>query len=376
MPCTPQLLVLLFGLLTSNVQTAFFDSGICPLSLPCHCIGDQEIYCAFKRLATMPEFLNFAFTWRVLNLSENFLKQIKRTNMNGVRTNVINFAHNIIDSIEKGAFSGTMDVETINLSHNYLTDIPAGIFELLPQLKTLHFKYNQLKTVNNKAFTNVPGLLELDLAGNDLVVVPSEALRPLKHLKRLILRNNKLKSLDSMAFFGLSLEYVDIGANIAPFKVYKDAFCGLEPKIVNVEPNVVEWKGLQTLRLDHNGIKTLDPCIAKMVWTIHTVDLSGNPLHCDCKIFMFRKIGPGTRFPGSQCASPILYAGRYVENVKANCSWIDNYISSCDQSCEEQVPQSLSSDGGASSSSSSPSFYLIFLASTFLHYNLFSNHGC
>ncbi len=79
-----------------------------------------------------------------------------------------------------------------------------------------------------------------------------------------------------------------------------------------------------TLRLDHNGITSLSPCLpASVHWSPAEVDLTGNPLHCDCALLQavtkwrslhYRGVkSPNVAFTGAQCASPANRAGIYLD---------------------------------------------------------------
>jgi hypothetical protein len=82
-----------------------------------------------------------------------------------------------------------------------------------------------------------------------------------------------------------------------------------------------------TLRLDHNGMTSLSPCLpASLQWSAAEVDLTGNPLHCDCVLLQavsgWRHLhqrdvkAPRVVFTGAQCASPSnraeIYLNRYL----------------------------------------------------------------
>ena len=163
--------------------------------------------------------------------------------------------------------------------------------------------------------------------GNLLTSVPSEALRHLRRLRQLNLRHNRLRLVHPFAFYGLRLRQLDLGNNVAPLSIHRDAFCGLEPSLTSTNrqlnrpppdettADVGETddlsSGLSELRLDHNGLTTLSACMTTAVWTLKTVDIGGNPLHCDCRLLQLA--GSRTSFPGAQCAQPITRAGLFLD---------------------------------------------------------------
>jgi hypothetical protein len=87
--------------------------------------------------------------------------------------------------------------------------------------------------------------------------------------------------------------------------------------------------GLAVLKLDHNGLTTVSPCFMKSIRsTLRQVDLTGNPLICDCRLLDFVasssplssdvRVAGGAQsmsitFAGAQCARPTHLAGLYLE---------------------------------------------------------------
>lgn len=164
--------------------------------------------------------------------------------------------------------------------------------------------------------------------------MPSEALRHLRHLRQLNLRHNRLRVVHPFAFYGLRLRQLDLGENVAPLSIHREAFCGLEPHstVRDRRPNrpppgestadysQADWtSGLSELRLDHNGLTTLSACLTTVTWSLKTVQVAGNPLHCDCRLLQLA--ASRTSFPGAQCAQPLTRAGLFLDRcVLASCS--------------------------------------------------------
>ena len=213
------------------------------------------------------------------------------------------------------------NIGNIDLSHNYLPTLPNGVLSPLTELSILRLRYNQFKTISCGTFSGATRLEELYLTGNEIAVIPSDALSQLTGLHKLILRSNRLNNVGDYAFNGLPLLYLDIGENAGPVQIPPEALCGMEPQMLTVEPGVIDWSGLQTLLLDHNGLSTLHPCIGKLVWTLSRIDLSGNPLHCDCQVFLFRDDGRVNEYSEAKCATPGKLAGNYLDEIPAE--WYD-----------------------------------------------------
>ena len=134
------------------------------------------------------------------------------------------------------------------------------------------------------------------LQGNLFTSVPSAALRHLRRLRQLNLRHNRLRLVHPFAFYGLRLSQLDLGNNVAPLSINRDAFCGLEPNSAESGRRLNrpaaettaeaggtdDWaSGLSELRLDHNGLTTLSECLTTVLWTLKTVHIAGNALNDD-----------------------------------------------------------------------------------------------
>lgn len=330
--------------------------NICPTSLPCHCIS-EVVYCAFQELHRLPDFGHFEHAWKDLNLSENFLSSLPESGFEKVKVLNLLLQRNKISYIHPKAFRGIRNLTMLDLSHNHIKDLPARVFEPIRELQSLALRYNQMEVVDNQTFVGATHLTELDLEGNDLTRVPVTALSLLTRLRRLILRNNRLLFVEAFAFNNLPLEYLDLGSNSYDLDIQDGAFCGLDPKIKATEPGAKEWTGLNAVRLDHNGLSTVSLCLTKMLWTLTLVDLSGNPLYCNCQLLTLRDLGPKTEFPQAQCAKPKRYAGQYlseIDSVKLRCSNEtaasnvgDNY---CRNMCKSsRPPPSMTQVSGAAS---------------------------
>jgi Leucine-rich repeat (LRR) protein len=299
-------------------MTATFSDdqdGICPTVVPCFCREDHSVSCSYQRLKELPDFLEFTNVWKELDLSENLILVLHRYEFVRVKVRSLILDSNMIRHIENGSFIGLSMLERLDLSHNELKYIPALIFEPLFKLRTLRIQYNDFNTLGELSMVGISQLYELDLTGNSFHTIPRASLCKISNLKKLILRHNHIQKLAPYAFVDLSLDYLDLGANKAPMVIDRDAFCGLDPQVVSSEPGVIDWTGLDTLRLDHNGLITLPPCLIQRMWTLSSLDISGNPIHCDCSLLLPKENGVKTDYPGAQCASPVEYAGRYTNDI-------------------------------------------------------------
>jgi len=235
-------------------------------------------------------------------------------------------------SVDDNAFRGVgPEMEAVDMSHNHLVTIKlATVFRYLTRLRVLRMRYNSLIDIGSPTTSDniLPAVLELDLTGNEFDHVPSKELASLPALRRLILRDNRIRYIGASAFASSAfLELVDIGANRfssggdgGPLTINSQAFCGLEPRALSRSPGVTDWTGLQQVRLDHNGLSQPDLCSLMGVWTIVDIELSGNPLRCDCRLLgTLRRLmdtAVGLRVDhATQCASPDRLAGQNISEA-------------------------------------------------------------
>ena len=295
-------------------------------------------------------FLGVHRSLEELDLSENFLLVLHDNGFNGVKVKSLRLERNMIRLIEKGSFNGLSMLESLDLSHNSLSSIPSRIFKDMPMLHIQCFKYNALRAIGEESLAGLSGLHELDFTGNLFHSVPTSSLCKAPKLKKLLLRHNKIQKLKPYTFNGLSLDYLDIGANEAPLIIEPGAFCGLDPQVLSSEPGVIEYTGLSTLRLDLNGLTTLSSCLTQRMWTLSSLDISGNPLHCDCSLLLLKmngaKMAAKTTYPGAQCAGPDQYAGQYLKDIiphTNHCSTQGhNDTKTCQTSmCKSYKPQNI-----------------------------------
>lgn len=314
------------------------NSMMCPVPEPCYCMGDDVIYCAFQRLVEPPYFLEFYGVWDLLNLSDNLMKTLGSKQFNGIKINVLDLKRNLLRYLSADSFYGIQSLKTLDLSHNMISNFPNKIFSPLKKLTCLKVKYNRFTYFHPESFRDLQGLQELDISGNDLTTFPTQATALLKNLKKLFIRGNQIKVLGANVIPKLPLDILDLGYNLAPFRVNPEAFCNLRPVVSHTERMVKEWAGIKSLILDHNGMSNLDPCVIKFLWTLQKIDLSGNPLNCDCRLYFLKVWGTRTLFPNSQCASPYSHAGEYFNNLRThtyNCTQ-DDVPRKCDMLCHKE----------------------------------------
>lgn len=119
-------------------------------------------------------------------------------------------------------WTGSDQLPELSLENNRLTFLPGHIFDPLLGLRTLNLNHNQLKALEVSLFSKLKNLKFLDMKGNQLSTLPVGMFAFQNELISLDLRNNRLSTLD---------------------------------------------------------VKVMTPMLS-----LNTLLISGNPIHCDCRL--------------------------------------------------------------------------------------------
>ncbi|CAG9134714.1 unnamed protein product [Plutella xylostella] len=262
----------------------------------------------------------------VLNLKRNFLEELN----DGVFTTLprleeLNLGQNRISRLEPRAFAGLAALRILYLDDNLLSAVPTPAFSLLGSLAELHVGLNAfshlpddafaglnrlavldlngagLFNISDNAFRGLPGLRSLNLFGNRLSVVPTQQLAGLTRLEELYIGQNDFLALESHSFKGLkNLKLLDISGATQLERIEKGVFednINLETLVLanNKKLSVIEDGSLIGLpKLKHvtlrdNAITTLTEAIF-VGKELKQLDLSDNPLFCDCAVLWLREL--------------------------------------------------------------------------------------
>ncbi|XP_076435821.1 uncharacterized protein LOC143275527 [Babylonia areolata] len=256
-----------------------------------------------------------------LDLSRNRLVElISRSFLPLKNLEVLNLAWNEIEHVEDDAFVGLYRLQTLLLTGNRLMAVNGNQFRPLYSLMNLMLDNCSIQVVEFHTFSPLTRLTRLSLAhnsrlsfllaeafvsdsrtmlnvlslrGTGLREVPVAALKTLTQLKNLdlsqtlipVIRNDSFAHLDSL---------VNLTLDALPklHKVDEEAFSGLSSlRYLTVSNNKLlsnisdgafrNLSSLAYLDLANNNVETFPRGLAD--WRhVHTVDLRGNPLRCDC----------------------------------------------------------------------------------------------
>ena len=178
-----------------------------------------------------------------------------------------------------------------------LTNFP----EALPETTTiLLLGRNNITSLNDMPY--LPKLIILMMDKNKIEELKVDHFNLLPSLRVLVMHQNLVKSLDFTVFSNLSkVSYVDMREN------------NISTLLLSKLP-----LSLKEIRLNHNNISTIevDPNFYHQR-NYTTIDLSGNPIHCDCSLVKFLQravIGNVTVF--GTCETPTALSGIHFNQTE------------------------------------------------------------
>jgi len=213
-------------------------------------------------------------------------------------------------------------LEFLALQGNRITVLAAGVFQAVPHLRTLQLAGNQLSASSIYQFnvqhlsylsnldlsSNLlsgalsppsldlfpPNLRALDLSLNSISKISSHTFTSLSRLTSLSLEGNAVEKVEDDAFLGLtSLASLDLSHN-SIVTLATDSLAGLPSlKHLNLAHNHLQVVSeslvphsplLSTLLLMDNDISTVADGALDLVEDLKQLDLTGNPLDCDCHL--------------------------------------------------------------------------------------------
>lgn len=287
----------------------------------------------------------------VLNLRENFLDELpKRIFSILPKLEELNLGQNRIARIDPLAFEGLLSLRVLFLDDNLLKSVPTPAFSVLGSLAELHVGLNSfdglpddafqglnrlavldlssggISNISQNAFRGLEGLRSLNLADNRLQRVPTTQLGTLARLEELSIGQNEFMLLEKGVFSGLTnLRRLDVTGARNLERIERGAFAenlNLETvvlvsnkKLRELDEGVLE--GLPNLRhlvLRENALESLPEAVAS--WgELRGLELTDNPIRCDCKLLWLLKLTNQRNLTNVQCSSPTHLRERSLKSL-------------------------------------------------------------
>ncbi|XP_072348107.1 chondroadherin-like protein [Scyliorhinus torazame] len=237
-----------------------------------------------------------------LNLGFNNIEFIYQETFDGLMSlQQLIIDNNRIEEIKPGAFSQLGFLNFLNLEGNLLVYLPPLVFQGLQQIKHLRLSKNMLNNIADEALAGLWALKRLSLDGNELQYLPTEALSRLKNVARLDLGRNPMTYLGEESIRVHSLKHLALD-NMALQEVSHSAF--------------VHSPQLTVIDLRYNQLQIMQP--PEGVESLRMINLTGNPIQCNCLMRPFREWMAGHAKPKAEvfCGAPAVFRGERLDSLR------------------------------------------------------------
>ena len=177
---------------------------------------------------------------------------------------------------EWGLFDEAPSLEEIDMTGSGLANLlrfgsEVSLFQGLYNLSTLRLSHNLMSELRGGIFLDQVLLVQLDLQGCGLARIEPDAFEGLRSLQSLLLQDNNLQLLPGNLLTGMKhLTHLHVDGNNLDF---------LEENLFDDTPSLLHFT------IAHNHLANInDTTFKTMNSTLAMLDISNNPLVCDCEL--------------------------------------------------------------------------------------------
>ena len=211
----------------------------------------------------------------------------------------------LVQNLPDKSFSSIINLYSLDLHGCSILNISVKAFQGLETLRVLQLSANTLDKVPTLQLQNLERLEELSLGKNYIETIPDRAFRGLRKLRVLDLSESyNLAFVSSLAFQDNSNVGLLSLSGCRNIKVASGSLLSLPE--------------LNTLHLSDLGWSYIDKDLVQ--WhNIHLLDLSYNPLVCDCQAGWLREVLASINNASrAVCGKPEHLAGRDIKNIPSS----------------------------------------------------------
>lgn len=218
----------------------------------------------------------------------------------------INFGVNLLETIKRNYFLGTMKIEFLNFRSNLIHSIEAGSFDELTELAYIYLDDNCLTHIPDHLFSHTRNIRNIFIQQNRLVHFPNNFMRTTQKLFSLNVADNRLQDISNLFRFKGLLSLIASNNKLNPINV--DGISDTEMTSLNIDNTTIleinfvrNLRRLRELYAAHNQIKSFDVEMLSGCRELTYISLQSNPLK-SIKIEAVDEIFPSSKFLTSQKA--------------------------------------------------------------------------
>ncbi|CAH1791305.1 unnamed protein product [Owenia fusiformis] len=234
------------------------------------------------------------------------------------------FANNNFTMLKKGMFKYTKSLTDVRFEYNHLKSIEGGVWDDVPTLTVMDLRYNDFNSLKYQMFKGLKSMLSLHILRCPIVNgIEDGTFQDMTKLTFLTLESNGLSKLSpdllqglgqlkTLRFYGNALEAVD-GSTFQYSPLLEDVALW-DNDISQVTGSIQTLTNLKEFSLAINRIKILKGDFFPNVTTPLSIDISRNPLHCNCFFNWTSGMSKNTTVKGN-CETPRKVSGRDISKV-------------------------------------------------------------